>query len=97
MAANPMGKTRDARNPYLIYKNAQGWEWRVLKAYAMDPYKKYARWFCAVRSPMTMGGVDLGDTYIADVVTYSELTYQDPSVPDSMVPDPTRVPSADFF
>lgn len=93
---NPLGKTRPTDNPYLIYRNLTGWEWRVLKAYSADPYKRYARWFCAVKSPYTGGGSDMGDTYIADVVTgrgHGLLTYRDPVVPDAAIPDPARVPS----
>ncbi len=104
MAANPMGKTRDALNPYLIYKNNYGWEWRVLKAYSQNPNKRYARWFCAVRSPMTFGGADLGDTYISDVVLAGgdprfagTLTYRDPVVPDSAIPNPELVELPDLF
>ena len=28
----------------------------------------YARWFCAVSSPMTHGSYDLGDVYVSDIL-----------------------------
>ena len=73
-----MKKIRDIQNPYAIFRDAHGWEWRVLKAYksakseAKDPY---ARWFCAVSSPMTHGGYDWGDVYVKDVVSKAKLEY----------------------
>lgn len=84
--ANPMGKARPVSNPYLVYTNDSGWTWKVLKAWSADPTKPYARWFCAVSSPYTFGGYDMGDTYVADVVKYGRLTYRDPSVPPTAVP-----------
>lgn len=71
---NFMGKTRELDNPYMVFKNDSGWEWRVLKAY-QTPDKEisnpYARWFCAVKSPMTHGSWDYGDTYVKDVKSNS--------------------------
>jgi len=70
MAANTMGKTRDVNDPYEIYR-AGGWEWRVLKKYQSpenEAKNQYARWFCAVKSPYTFSGYDMGDTYISDVM-----------------------------
>lgn len=81
-----MGKARPVSNPYLVYTNDSGWTWKVLKAYAADPNKPYARWFTAVSSPFTYGGYDMGDTYVADVVGYGHLTYRDPDVPLTAVP-----------
>ena len=66
MAKVLMGKTRPMDNPWLVIES-HGWKWMVLKAYAKDPNKQYARWMCAVSSPYTFGGVDMGDTYISDI------------------------------
>lgn len=66
---NEMGKSRKVNNPYMVYR-AGDWEWRVLKAYqapGAEKRNKYARWFCAVKSPMTHGSYDMGDTYVTDV------------------------------
>lgn len=90
---NPMGKTRPADKPYLIYKNGS-FTYKVLKAYSADPLKKGARWFLATKSPYTYGSDELGDGYIADVVPGSTLTYRDPDVPDSAIPDPAKVPTS---
>jgi hypothetical protein len=53
-----------------VWKNNSGWEWRVLKKYQTPEKEKgnvYARWFCAVKSPLTQGTYDMGDTYVRDV------------------------------
>ena len=50
MARTSFGKTRDMSEPYAIYKDGTGWEWRVLKTYKhSDAEKKdpYARWLVA--------------------------------------------------
>jgi hypothetical protein len=68
---NLCGKMRDKNNPYEVWKNNSGWEWRVLKKYQTPEKEKgnvYARWFCAVKSPLTQGTYDMGDTYVRDVV-----------------------------
>ena len=75
---NPCGKTVSVDEPYEIYKDERsGFEWRVLKKYQM-PHKeaenRFARWFCAVRSPMTFGSWEMGDVYARDVKTYGKLT-----------------------
>lgn len=68
---NACGKTRKVNEPYEVWRNGSGWEWRILKKYknpeaeAKDPY---ARWFCAVKSPMTHGSYDLGDVYALEVI-----------------------------
>jgi hypothetical protein len=68
-AKNPYGKTVKVNEPHAVFREG-GWEWRVLKTYQTPEKEKenpYARWFCAVKSPMTHGGYDMGDTYIKDV------------------------------
>lgn len=69
---NECGKMRDVNNPYEVWENAQaGWQWRVLKKYQSPEKEKgnpYARWFCAVKSPMTFGSYDMGDVYVSEIV-----------------------------
>jgi hypothetical protein len=88
MAKIPMNKTRDKNDPYLIIDGGTagfpGWEWRVLKAWSKDPEAPYARWLCAVRSPWTCGGWDMGDTYVRDIA--GVVTYRHESVPDEALP-----------
>jgi len=59
-------KTRDVNDPYEIWQN-EGWEWRVLKKWQADDAKPYARWYCAVKSPFTMGSWEYGDVYVAEI------------------------------
>lgn len=66
---NTLGKTRPVERPYLTFRSNDGWEWRVLKSWQGDNAKPYARWFCSVSSPYTGGGSDMGDTYVADIVS----------------------------
>lgn len=87
--AVPMGKGRPMGEPWLVIESSEGWTWSVLKAYTADPDKPYARWFCAVSSPFTLGGsVDIGDTYIHQIE--GVITKRDPSVPDSALPRTLR-------
>ena len=67
-------KSRDVDNPYMTFKG-NGFEWRVLKRYQFPKHEaknNYARWYCAVRSPMTYGSWEYGDTYISDIRNYSD-------------------------
>jgi hypothetical protein len=72
---NPCGKTVSVDEPYEIYKGFDGWEWRVLKKY-QTPHKeaenRFARWFCAVKSPFTHGSWEMGDVYAHDVRKHGE-------------------------
>lgn len=56
---NPCAKTRPVDNPYETWRNERaGWEWRVLKKWQKpenEVKNKFARWFCAVKSPFTNG------------------------------------------
>lgn len=67
---NPCGKTRKINEPYEVWRNSHGWEWRVLKKWS-NPDKEssdpYARWFCGVKSPCTHGSYDLGDVYVTEI------------------------------
>ncbi len=67
---NLCGKMKTVNEPYEIYRNCDGFEWRVLKKY-QTPEKEaanpYARWMVACKSPMTGGTYDMGDTYVRDI------------------------------
>ena len=82
MPRTTFGKSRPQENPYAVYTNAQGWEWRVLKTYKhSDAEKKddYARWFVAATSPMMHDGAfELGDTYAKEIREYGNLVQADP-------------------
>jgi hypothetical protein len=67
MVKNEFLKERKVDNPYEVWANDSGWEWRVLKKWQVDDDKPYARWFCAVKSPFTQGSFDYGDVYVADI------------------------------
>jgi hypothetical protein len=82
MSKNLKAKTRKVDNPYEIYK-AGDWEWRVLKHYQTpekEKTNKYARVFTAVKTPMTYGSWEYGDSYLADIVQYGVLTFIDGTV-----------------
>ena len=69
---NLMLKERKVDNPYEIWRSADGtWEWRILKKWQEDDDKPYARWFCAVKSPMTFGSYDYGDVYVKDIKEFA--------------------------
>jgi hypothetical protein len=88
---NPMGRSRPVDKPYLTFKNMNGFEYRVLKSYQLNDEKPFARWFTATRSPYTMGSWELGDAYVADVVSGSQLTHKDDALGgDWQVPKATR-------
>lgn len=72
---NLCGKTRNVDEPYEVWQTPDGsWTWNVLKKY-QTPEKEatnpYARWFCAVKTPMTGGSWELGDTYVKDIKNYA--------------------------
>lgn len=67
---NPMGRARKPGNPYIVTESPRlpGWRWEVLKTYQRDPSGNlYARALVAVSSPMTYGGIDLGDSYVREI------------------------------
>lgn len=59
-------KTRKQDDPYLTVKLGR-WTWKLLKFYRNDGSTPFARVLCAVNSPATYGGYDVGDTYIDDI------------------------------
>jgi len=72
MAKNLMGKTRSVQLPYATFKGHGPFgqtEMHVLKAYqvpANEAKNKYAKWMVAVKSDMTHGSYDMGDSYIRE-------------------------------
>lgn len=79
MAKNPFGKSRPKETPYAIYSGYGPWgqtEVRVLKTYQTRDKEKAnpnARWFVAVKSDMTYGTYDMGDSYITECLYRMEL------------------------
>ena len=75
MTKNECGKTRKTADPYEVYQGSNGFEWRVLKKYQNpenEAKNPYARWYCAVKSDMTYGSFEYGDTYVSDIMTYGQ-------------------------
>jgi hypothetical protein len=73
MTKNACNKTRKLDNPYEIWKGPANFEWRVLKKYQNaenEAKNDYARWYCAVKSDMTYGDFEYGDTYVSDIKAY---------------------------
>lgn len=73
---NECGKMRKVEEPYEIWRSFGGdWEWHVLKKWQVDDNKPYARWFCAVYSPITReqcaSGYEMGDVYVSDIKGYA--------------------------
>ena len=81
MPRTSFGKTRTQDKPYAIYKNASGWEWRVLKTYkhsSAELKDPYARWFVAATSPMMHEGeFEMGDTYSREIKQFGQLVLAD--------------------
>ena len=81
MPRTSFGKSRTQDKPYAIYKNASGWEWRVLKTYkhsSAELKDPHARWFVAATSPMMPeGAYELGDTYAGEVKELGQLIMAD--------------------
>ena len=76
--ANPCGKTRPVESPYEIWTSPDGsWEHRVLKKWQTDDNQPAARWFVAVKSPLTFGSWEYGSFYVKDVKSSNVRTYVD--------------------
>jgi hypothetical protein len=72
MTKNVCAKTRKVEDPYEVWKSADGsWVWKVLKKWQADDDAPMARWYCAVSSPATFGGFDIGDVYVKDIKAYA--------------------------
>ena len=78
MSKNPFSKSIKFDNldkAYATYRvdnpaNGMYFEWKVLKTYKVkvnEDKDQYARWFCAVKSPMTYDSYELGDVYRKDI------------------------------
>ena len=80
-AKNLLGKSRKTDTPYAIFKGYGPFgvtEMRLLKTYqlpAKEKENRYARWFVAVKSDMTYGSYDMGDSYIKEATMGLTLTY----------------------
>ena len=97
MSKNECNKTRDIDNPYEIWQGPANFEWRVLKKYQSpenEAKNEYARWFCAVKSDMTYGSFELGDTYVADIKAYGTKVKQSP---DLGILEPNQRPYRQMF
>ena len=71
MPRTPFGKTRPKDNPYAIYSDGRGWEFRVVKTYQHPSAEKdnnWARWLVYVKSPYTGGSFEgPSDTYCREI------------------------------
>ena len=80
-AKNLLGKSRKTDTPYAIFKGYGPFgetEMRLLKTYqlpAKEKENRYARWFVAVKTDMTYGSYDMGDSYIKEATMGLTLTY----------------------
>ena len=80
-AKNLLGKGRKTDTPYAIFKGYGPFgetEMRLLKTYQLPAKEKdnqYARWFVAVKTDMTYGSYDMGDSYIREATMGLTLTY----------------------
>lgn len=87
-------------NPHAVFVNNQGWLFLVLKTY-QKPSKEtsgsYARWFVAVESPFTRGRFELGDSYVADVLSGAELVAATQEWVQAYGLDPIETPRQWFF
>jgi len=78
---NLLGKSRPKDKPYAIFKGYGPFgetEMRLLKTYQLPAKEKdnqYARWFVTVKSEVTYGGYDMGDSYIREATMGLTLTY----------------------
>jgi|TARA_R110000787_G_scaffold70865_1_gene157713 hypothetical protein len=84
MAKNLLGKSRKKDNPYAVFKGEGPFgetEMLLLKTYQIPTKERenvYARWFVAVKTPMTYGSHDMGDSYIREATMGLTLTYASP-------------------
>ena len=81
---NLLGKSRPQDKPYAVFKGHGPFgetEMRLLKTYQRpdkEKSNKYARWFIAVKTDMTYGSFELGDSYISEATYGLTLTWADP-------------------
>ncbi len=69
IAKNPCWKTVTIEKAYEVWQTPD-WsrEWNVLKKYQIDDQKPYARWFVAVKSPMTYWKYEMWDEYAENIM-----------------------------
>ena len=83
-AKNLLGKSRKTDAPYAIFKGYGPFgetEMRLLKTYSTplnEAKNPYARWMVAVKSEMTYGSYDMGDSYIREATMGLTRVYADP-------------------
>ena len=81
---NLLGKSRTKDTPYAIFKGYGPFgetEMRLLKTYSTplnEAKNPYARWMVAVKSEMTYGSYDMGDSYIKEATMGLTRVYADP-------------------
>ena len=81
---NLLGKSRPQANPYAIFKGYGPFgetEMRLLKTYSTplnEAKNPYARWMVAVKTDMTYGSYDMGDSYIREATMGLTRVYADP-------------------
>ena len=81
MAKNLLGKSRPVQDPYAIYEGYGPFgntEMRLIKTYqvpANECKNQYAKWMVAVKSDMTHGSYDMGDSYIREAIMGLSLTW----------------------
>lgn len=84
MTKNLLGKSRKKDNPYAVFEGEGPHgqtEMLLLKTYQIPTKERqnvYARWFVAVKTPMTYDSYDMGDSYIHDATDGLTLTYASP-------------------
>ena len=72
MAKNLLGKSRPVQDPYAIFEGMGPFgntEMRLIKTYqvpANENKNQYAKWMVAVKTDMTHGSYDMGDSYIRE-------------------------------
>lgn len=68
---NPCAVERKKENAYEYWATPDGsWVWCVLKKWKSptnEAKDKYARWMCAVQSPLNYPSWDYGDVYAAEI------------------------------
>lgn len=78
---NTMVKSRTTETPYATFEGygpLGDTTLHVLKSYSkptIELKKPYARWFVAVKTDMTYGSYDLGDSYVSDCIRGLTLTF----------------------
>jgi|GEM_PF-1600867 len=76
---NPYGRCRPVEKPYETWRSIDGlWEWRVLKK--TDYKEGHSIWECAVKSPDTFGGWEIGSVNEYEVTQNGKMVQWDTDV-----------------